>query len=144
MYQSPFPLLFFGCAFFQSQTFLQSTGPEESQRQRSPVPDISSLVTEVLTAANNAESMQLQAAINNVENSINNPEATNNEVQPNRESDVKEEVPEVTDEIEENLINKEPVVDETENNPVNNQHHDNNGPNISEGDIKEEESTSSQ
>jgi len=45
-----------------------------------------------------------------------------------------EEVPEVTDEIEENLINKEPVVDETENNPVNNQHHDNNGPNISEGD----------
>ena len=54
---------------------------------------------------------------------------------------MKEEVPEVTDEIEENLINKEPVVDETEN-PVNNQH-DNNGPNISEGD-KEDESTSSQ
>lgn len=104
---------------------LQSTGPEESRR--SPVPDISSLVTEVLTAANNTENMQ---AINNVD-SINN-EATN-EVQPNREC-VKEEVPEVTDEIEN--VNKE-FVDESENR-VNNQS-ENNGPTVSEGK-KEDES----
>ena len=129
LYQSLLPLLIVGCTT-NLKILPQSTGPEES-RQRSPVPDISSLVTEVLTAASNAESMQ---AINNVDG-INN-EATN-EVQPNREC-VKEEVPEVTDEIE-NLI-KEPV-DETEN-PVNNQH-DTNGSNISEGD-KENESTSSQ
>ena len=89
---------------------LQSTGPEESRR--SPVPDISSLVTEVLTAANNTENMQ---AMNNVD-SVNN-EATN-EVQPNREC-VKEEVPEVTDEIEN--VNKESV----DENRVNNQNENN-------------------
>ena len=108
---------------------LQSTGPEESRR--SPVPDISSLVTEALTAANNTENMQ---AINNVD-SINN-EATN-EVQPNREC-VKEEVPEVTDEIEN--VNKE-ILGEPDN-LVNNQQ-DNNGLNMGEGD-KENESASSQ
>ena len=111
------------------QNLLQSTGPEESRR--SPVPDISSLVTEVLTAANNAESMQ---AINNVENT--NNEAIN-EVQPNREC-VKEEVPEVKDEIEN--VKKE-FVDETEN-AVNNQN-DNNGPTASEV-VKEDERAPSQ
>ena len=93
------------------------------------MPDISSLVTEVLTAANNTENMQ---AMNNVD-SVNN-EATN-EVQPNREC-VKEEVPEVTDEIDN--VNKE-FVDE---NRVNNQN-ENNGPIVSEGN-KEDESGSSQ
>merc|ERR1712010_367583 len=99
---------------------IQSTGPEESRR--SPVPDISSLVTEVLTAANNTESMQ---TINNMDN-INNE--ANHEVQPNRES-VKEEVPEVTDEIEN--VNKE-ILGEPDN-LVNNQQ-DNNGLNMGEGD----------
>ena len=93
------------------------------------MPDISSLVTEVLTAANNTENMQ---AMNNVD-SVNN-EATN-EVQPNREC-VKEEVPEVTDEIEN--VNKESV----DENRVNNQN-ENNGPTASEGN-KEDESGSSQ
>ena len=92
------------------------------------MPDISSLVTEVLTAANNTENMQ---AMNNVD-SVNN-EATN-EVQPNREC-VKEEVPEVTDEIEN--VNKESV----DENRVNNQN-ENNGPTASEGN-KEGESGSS-
>ena len=110
----------------QTINLLQSTGPEESRR--SPVPDISSLVTEVLTAANNTENMQ---AMNNVD-SVNN-EATN-EVQPNREC-VKEEVPEVTDEIEN--VNKESV----DENRVNNQN-ENNGPTASEGN-KEGESGSS-
>ena len=108
---------------------LQSTGPEETRR--SPVPDISSLVTEVLTAANNTESMQ---TINNMDN-INNE--ANHEVQPNREC-VKEEVPEVTDEIEN--VNKE-ILGESDS-LVNNQQ-DNNGLNIGEGD-KENESASSQ
>ena len=93
------------------------------------MPDISSLVTEVLTAANNTENMQ---AMNNVD-SVNN-EATN-EVQPNREC-VKEEVPEVTDEIEN--VNKESV----DENRVNNQN-ENNGPTASE-ENKEDESGSSQ
>ena len=93
------------------------------------MPDISSLVTEVLTAANNTENMQ---AMNNVD-SVNN-EATN-EVQPNREC-VKEEVPEVTDEIEN--VNKESV----DENRVNNQN-ENNGTTASEGN-KEDENGSSQ
>ena len=93
------------------------------------MPDISSLVTEVLTAANNTESMQ---TINNVD-SINN-EATN-EVQPNREC-VKEEVPEVTDEIEN--VNKEFVDENRANN-----HYESNGPTASEGN-KEDGSGSSQ
>ena len=95
------------------------------------MPDISSLVTEVLTAANNTESLQ---TINNMDN-INNE--ANHEVQPNREC-VKEEVPEVTDEIEN--VNKE-ILGES-NNLVNNQQ-DNNGLNMGEGD-KENESASSQ
>ena len=95
------------------------------------MPDTSSLVTEVLTAANNTESMQ---TINNMDN-INNE--ANHEVQPNREC-VKEEVPEVTDEIEN--VNKE-ILGESDN-LVNNQQ-DNNGLNIGEGD-KENESASSQ
>lgn len=127
--ETPVPALFAHstCVFHTRLLPIQSTGPEESRR--SPVPDISSLVTEVLTAANNTESMQ---AINNMD-SINN-EATD-EVQPNREC-VKEEVPEVTDEIDN--VNKE-FVDE---NRVNNQN-ENNGPIVSEGN-KEDESGSSQ
>ena len=70
-------------------------------------------------------------AMNNVD-SVNN-EATN-EVQPNREC-VKEEVPEVTDEIEN--VNKESV----DENRVNNQN-ENNGSTASEGN-KEDESGSS-
>ena len=73
-------------------------------------------------------------AINNVENT--NNEAIN-EVQPNREC-VKEEVPEVKDEIEN--VKKE-FVDETEN-AVNNQN-DNNGPTASEV-VKEDERAPSQ
>ena len=49
LYQSLLPLLIVGCTT-NLKILPQSTGPEES-RQRSPVPDISSLVTEVLTAA---------------------------------------------------------------------------------------------
>merc|ERR1712013_370159 len=90
---------------------MQSSGPAESRR--SPVPDISSLVTEVLTAANNMDSM--------------NNDATN-ELQPNREC-VKEEVPGVTDEIDN--MNKG-TVDPTEDS-VNNQN-DNNGANVDEGE----------
>lgn len=126
--ETPVPALFphSTCVFHTRLLPIQSQGPEESRR--SPVPDISSLVTEVLTAANNTENMQ---AMNNVD-SVNN-EATN-EVQPNREC-VKEEVPEVTDEIEN--VNKESV----DENRVNNQN-ENNGPTASEGN-KEVESGSS-
>merc|ERR1712037_811164 len=99
------------CVFHTRLLPIQSQGPEESRR--SPVPDISSLVTEVLTAANNTENMQ---AMNNEDS---------NEVQPNREC-VKEEVPDVTDEIEN--VNKESV----DENRVNNQN-ENNGPTASEG-----------
>ena len=97
----------------------QSSGPAESRR--SPVPDISSLVTEVLTAANNTESAPAVDIMDNMNN-----DATN-ELQPNREC-VKEEVPEVADEIDN--MNKG-TVDPTED-PVNNQN-DNNGANVDDG-----------
>ena len=86
------------------------------------MPDISSLVTEVLTAANNTESAPAVDIMDNMNN-----DATN-ELQPNREC-VKEEVPEVADEIDN--MNKG-TVDPTED-PVNNQN-DNNWANVDQGD----------
>ena len=93
------------------------------------MPDISSLVTEVLTAANNTESAPAVDIMDNMNN-----DATN-ELQPNREC-VKEEVPEVTDEIEN--VNKEFVDENRANN-----HYESNGPTASEGN-KEDGSGSSQ
>jgi len=120
--ETPVPALFphSTCIFHTRLLPMQSSGPAESRR--SPVPDISSLVTEVLTAANNTESAPAVDIMDNMNN-----DATN-ELQPNREC-VKEEVPEVADEIDN--MNKG-TVDPTED-PVNNQN-DNNGANVDEGD----------
>lgn len=88
--ETPVPGLFphSACVFHTRLLPMQSGGQEEARP--GPVHDISSLVTEVFIAANNAENV--------------NNDASDGDVAPNREF-AKEELPEIDDEIEN--VNKE-------------------------------------